>query len=301
LTICLDLEDRGVFPPEVRAQATALACSRPHEKDEPFVRWSNAEIAQKLVVLGVVLHIAASTVGRWLAAEKIKPWRFHNWQHILDPQAFLERARPVLELYNHAKEWFEQGVWIVCADEKTSIQARKRPEAPTPAIPGHPVHVSHRYERQGALHLFGAFSVVDGWVGGLCQQRKRFVDFQAFLLEVVIPEAVRRGVHTVALILDNGTTHAPKQLENWLEKQRELQKWPLTVQVFWLPTNASWLDQIEIWFSILQRKLLTPNHFESVEALAKAILAFIASRNKTAKPIQWTYTFEKLEKKLGVH
>lgn len=297
---CLGLEDQGVFPPEVRAEATALACSRPQEKGVPFARWSNAEIAKMLVALGAVIHIAASTVGRWLAAEKIKPWRFHNWQHILDPHVFLERARPVLELYNHAREWLEQGVWIVCADEKTSIQARERPEPPEPAVPGHPVHVSHRYKRQGALHLFGAFSVVDGWVGGLCRQRKRFVDFQAFVLEVVVPEALRRGVHTVALILDNCSTHAPKQLEGWLEQQRVAQGWTVSVQVFWLPTNASWLDQIEIWFSVLQRKLLTPNHFESVEALAAAIMAFIARCNKTAKPIQWTYTFEKLEKKLGV-
>jgi transposase len=278
-----------------------LACSRPCEKGEPFVRWSSAEIAQKLVALGVVVRIAASTVGRWLAQDKIKPWRFHHWQHILDPDLFLERARPILELYNNAQAWWAQGVWIVCADEKTSIQARERPKPPDPAIPGHPVHVSHRYQRRGALHLFGAFSVVDGWVGGVCRQRKRFVDFQAFLLDVVIPEAVRRGVHTVALILDNGTTHAPKQLERWLEEQRQARGWTVAVEVFWLPPNASWLDQIEIWFSILQRKLLQPNHFTSLRALTLAILAFIARHNQTAKPIQWTYTFDKLEKKLGVN
>jgi DDE superfamily endonuclease len=240
-------------------------------------------------------------VGRWLAAEKIKPWRFHNWQHILNPEVFLERAHPVLELYKHAKEWLEQGVWIVCADEKTSIQARQRQEPPVGAVPEHPVHVSHRYKRQGALHLFAAFSVVDGWVGGLCQQRKRFIDFQVFVLAVVVPEAVRRGVHTVALILDNGPTHAPKKLERWLEEECQLQGWPFNIQVFWLPANTSWLDQIEMWFSVLQCKLLTPNHFESLVALAEAISAFIARRNETAKPIQWTYTFEELENKLGVN
>jgi transposase len=234
LRICPALEDRGFFPPEVRAQATALACSRPREEGVSLARWSNAEIAQRLVALGIVVQIAVSTVGRWLAAEKIKPWRYHNWQHILDPQAFLERARPVLELYNHVKE-------------------------------------------------------------------KCFVDFQAFLLEEVIPEALRRGVHTVALILDNGSTHAPKQLQRWLEEQCQAQDGALSIQVFWLPTNASWLDQIEIWFSILQRELLQPNHFESLDALEKAVLAFMARRNETAKPIQWTYTVEKLEKKLGVN
>jgi len=301
LRIYLDQAGRGFFPPEVRAQATALACSRPREAGVPLARWSNAEIAQRLIALGVVLQIAVSTVGRWLAAEKIRPWRYHNWQHILDPHAFLERARPALELYNHAKEWLKLKVWVVCADEKTSLQARKRSRPPDPAAPGHPVHIEHRYERQGALHLFSALSVADGWVGGVCRQRKRFVDFQAFLMEVVIPEALRRGVRVVALILDNSTTHAPKQLERWLEEQCQTHGWELSIQVFWLPANASWLDQIEIWFSILQRKLLQPNHFESLAALEKAILAFIAHHNETAKPIQWTYTIDKLEQKLGIN
>jgi transposase len=285
----------------VRAQATALACSRPREEDVPLARWSNAEIARRLVDLGLVVRIAASTVGRWLAAEKLRPWRYHTWQHILDPQAFLERARPVLRLYERARELLKQGFWLVCVDEKTSIQARERTQTPDPAVPGQPVHISSRYERQGAWNLFGGLSVADGQVYGQCHLRKRFVDFQAFLLEVIIPEALRRGVHTLALILDNGTTHAPKQLERWLQEQIERHGWALSIQVYWLPKNASWLDQIEIWFSVLQRKLLQPNHFESLEVLKQAILDFIDYYNQTAKAIQWSYTVEKLEQKLGVN
>ena len=291
----------GVFPPEVKAQTTVLACSRPREKGVPFARWSNSEIARRLVALGVVVSIAASTVGRWLASEKIRPWRYHSWQHILDPQAFLERARPVLRLYEQAKSLLQKGIWVVCVDEKTSIQARKRPQTTDPAVPGHPAHVSHRYKRKGALNLFAALSVVDGKVYGTCRLRKRFVDFQAFLLGTVIPEALARGVHTLALILDNGTTHAPKQLESWLREQIEVNGWAVNIQVYWLPTNASWLDQIEIWFSILQRKLLQPNHFERLGNLRQDILDFIAYHNATAKPIQWTYTVEKLEQKLGAN
>jgi transposase len=285
----------------VRAQATALACSRPREEGVPLARWSNAEIARRLITLGVVVSMAASTVGRWLASEKIRPWRYHSWQHILDREAFLERACPVLRLYERAKALLQSGIWVVCVDEKTSIQARKRPQAPDPALPEHPVHVSHRYKRQGALHLFAALSVADGKVLGTCRRRKRFVDFQAFLLGTVIPEALARGVHTLALILDNGPTHAPKQLEGWLQAQIERHGWALDIQVYWLPTNASWLDQIEIWFSILQRKLLQPNHFERLGRLRQDILAFIAYYNQSAKPIQWSYTVEKLEKKLGTN
>ena len=163
------------------------------------------------------------------------------------------------------------------------------------------MHVAHHYQRQGALHLFGALSVADGQVYGKCRLRKRFVDCQAFLLGTVIPEALARGVHTLALILDNGSTHAPKQLEGWLQAQIQRHGWALHIQVFWLPTNASWLDQIEIWFSILQRKRLQPNHFDRLGSLRQDILAFITHHNQTAKPIQWSYTVEKLEKKLGAN
>jgi transposase len=285
----------------VRAQATGLACSRPRQKGVPLVCWSAAEIARRLITLGVVACISASTVGRWLAQERIRPWRSHTWQHILDPKAFLEGARPVLRLYEHAKTLLAAGVWVVCTDEKTSIQARKREQPTKPAGPGHPVHITPRYERKGALQLFAGLSVADGHVYGMCRNRKRFVDFQAFLLSVIIPEALRRGVHTLALILDNGPTHAPKQLEQWLAKEAQARGWSLKIQVYGLPKNASWLDQIEIWFSILQRKLLNPNDFESLQSLERAIRSFIRYCNRTAKPIQWTYTVEKLEQKLGAH
>lgn len=104
------LERRSVFPPAVRAEATALACSLPKEKGKPFSRWSLSEIAACLVALELVTHIAVSTIGRWFRAEKLKPWRYHNWQHILNPQAFLERARPVLRLYEQAGELLRQGI-----------------------------------------------------------------------------------------------------------------------------------------------------------------------------------------------
>jgi hypothetical protein len=107
-----------------------------------------------------------------------------------------------------------------------------------------------------------------------------------------VPEARRRQVHSVALILDNGTTHAPKQLEHWLHEQAVKHGWGLTFQIHWLPTNASWLDQIEIWFSILQRKLLQPNHFVSVTALEQAA-AWLTSQTWTTsgdEPTLWSDT-----------
>ncbi len=231
----------------MRAQATAVACSLPVTQEVPLARWSRTELARWVAASPQLPHISASTIGRWLKAERIRPWRYHAWQHIQNPQTFLERAVPVLRLYEQASALLREGTWLVCVDEKTSIQA-----------------------------------------------------FQAFLQEAIIPEAQRRKVQKVVLILDNGPTHAPKQLARWLEDQATVLKDELTLQVMWLPVNASWLDQIEIWFSILQRKLFQPNHFLSTAALEQAISDFIAYYNQNAKPIKWSYTVEKLERKLGM-
>jgi len=232
---------RGVFPPQVRAQVTAIACSLPCQQQVPLSRWSRAELARRVAQ---------------------------------DP------SLPRL-------------------DEKTSIQAREGEQPPRPARPGKPLLHEARYHRRGARHLFVGLSVADGEVYGTCRQRKCFVDFQAFVQQHIIPEALRRRVHTVTLILDNGTTHAPKQLEGWLREQERACDERLHFQVLWLPTNASWLDQIEIWFSVLQRKHLQPNQFANTKDLETSLSTYIAYYNQAAKPINWTYTVEKLEHKLG--
>lgn len=223
------------------------------------------------------------------------------WQHIHDPTAFLARAGPVLQLYAEATALLRSGTWLVCVDEKTSREAREAEQAPRPATRRHCRRQSPRYKRRGAQQLMAGLSVADGQVLGRCTARKRFVDLQSFITTVLVPQAQRRGMHTIALIMDNGTTQAPKQLERWLREQAAKEGWGVRFQVHWLPPNASWLDQIEIWFTILQRKLLQPNHFVSVAALEQAIADFIAGYNQTAKPIKWSYTIEKLERKLAMH
>lgn len=294
------VERRGVFPPEVRVQVTATACRLPKQEHVPLSRWSRAELARRVAQDPALPRISASTVGRWLKAERLRPWRYHAWQHIHDPVAFLQRARPVLEAYGQARALLQADTWLVSLDEKTSIQAREGEQPPRPTRPGKPMLHEARYHRRGARHLFAGLSVADGKVYGLCRQRKCFVDFQAFLQQESIPEARRRRVHTVTLILDNGTTHAPKQLDGWLREQEAAYSGQLHFQVLWLPPNASWLDQIEIWFSLLQRKHLQPTHFPSTDALETSLKEYTAYYNHTAKPINWTYTVEKLEQKLGM-
>jgi hypothetical protein len=105
------------------------------------------------------------------------------------------------------------------------------------------MHQSPRSIRQGVRHLMAGLSVADGQVYGLCTTRKRFVDFRSFVEEVLLPEALRRQVKTLILILDNGTTHAPKQLTHCLEEQAEAYSCHLSIQVACLPTDASWLEE----------------------------------------------------------
>lgn len=294
-------ERPGVFPPEVRAQVTAMACTLPCTQDVPLARWSRVELARHIAGACPALTVSPSTIGRWLTAERIRPWRYRSWQHIHDPTAFLVRARPILRFYAAAAKLLREGTWVVCVDEKTSIQARTAEHGPQPATAGHAARQSPRYLRRGARQLFAGLSVADGQVMGRCYARKRFAEFQQFIQDVVVPAARQRRVHTVHLILDNGSTHVPARLEQWLRTQSRQQGWRVCFVVAWLPVNASWLDQIEIWFSILQRKLLQPSHFTSTADLEQAITAFIDRYNTTAKPIRWTYTVAKLEQKLGTH
>jgi len=245
----------------VRAQATAVACSLPQTQEVPLARWSRGELARWVAAAPQLPNISASTIGRWLKTEHIRPWRYHPWQHIHNPQMFLERARPVLQLYERASTLLREGSWLVCVDEKTSIQAREAEQAPRAAIPKHVAHQSPRYHRRGMRHLMAGLSVADGLVYGQCTTRKRFIDFRAFLEQVIIPEALRRKVQAVILILDNGPTHAPKQLARWLEEQALALNNTLSIRVAWLPVNASWLDQIEIWCAHFATQTLATKPF----------------------------------------
>ena len=123
---------------------------------------------------------------------------------------FLQRARPVLRLYEHAQSLLQEDIWVICVDEKTSIQVREAEQAPRAAIRKHPVYQSPRYHRQGALHLMAALRVANGVVYGQCSLRKRFLDFAAFLQTVLITEALRRQVHTVASSSTMGPPMPPR-------------------------------------------------------------------------------------------
>lgn len=284
---------RAFFPSTVRAQLTALACTLPQESGRPLSRWSSTELVQAAKEHGIVSTISASTIRSWLRPDKIKPWQYHTWQQPTDPR-FLEKATVVLLLYEQAHRLSRRGEVVVCADEKTCIQALQATGGVTAAAAEKPVRVGARYKRLGILNLFTALLVHKGETLARCFEHKRFVDFQVFC-RMLFGSLWCQDITVLHLILDSGPTHAPKQLEPWIRTLRL----PFQVKVHWLPTHASWLDQVELVFSPLQRKVLTPRHVESLAELEHRIMAYFAERNKQPTPIRWSYTVTQLERRFA--
>jgi transposase len=284
---------RRTFTALQRAQVVALACSAPRQYGKPWQRWSGEKLARVAIEQQIVDRIAPSTIRTWLRQDKIKPWRYHSWQHSTDPQ-FVEKAVPVLDLYEHAPRLAAHGELTICVDEKTSIQARQRVTSTKAAAPGEVMQVADRYKRMGAVQLFCALAVASGLTFTQTRLTKKFADFKAFLTDL-FQSALCTGITVLHLILDNGPTHAPKQLATWLASL-ELS---FEVRVYWLPTYASWLDQVEIIFSKVQRDVLTPSDFASTIALERTLQAYFADLNEHPKPIEWTYTKTKLFVKFG--
>lgn len=226
----------------------------------------------------MVDQIAPQTVQRILAHHKLKPWRHHLWLSPKVPRdaAFAAQVQALVTLYTRPL-----GVWerVLCVDEKTSLQPRTR-QAPTlVAQPGQPVRVEHEYARKGALNLFAGFDTRTGKVYATTAERKRQAEFIAFLEHVereMAPDITRMHV-----VLDNLRMHKGKHVQAWLTKH------PRFVFVF-PPVHCSWMNQVEQWFSILQRKRLRIADFADKQHLAERLMAFVAEWNEHAHPFQWS-------------
>ena len=197
----------------------------------------------------------------------------------------------MLRLYEQARALVEQRTMVVCADEKTCIQALQVTGGVLAASAGKPLRVGARYKRQGTLNLFTALLVHTGETLARCFERKRFVDFQEFC-RMLFGSLWCQRITVLHLILDNGPTHARKQIKPWIRSLRL----PFNVRIHWLPINASWLDQVELIFSTLQRHVLTPRHFADRAELEERMLRYLAERNRHPIPIAWSYTTAKLRK-----
>ena len=265
-------------------QVKALACEIPARLGIPLSRFSTSELAREAVARGITASISGATVWRWLSVDALKPWQHRSWIFPRDPE-FEVKAGPVLDLYQGQWEGrpLRPDEYVVSADEKTSLQARIRLHPTEPAAPGQAMRVENEYKRGGALAYLAAWDVRRAKVFGRCEQTTGIEPFGR-LIEQVMTQEPYASAHRVFWILDNGSSHRGKAAVKRLEAA-----WP-TLKVVHLPVHASWLNQIEIYFSIIQRKVLTPNDFASLAAVEERLLAFETRFGEVAQPFEWKFT-----------
>jgi hypothetical protein len=268
----------------VVVQVKALACELPATLGLPLSRLSVADVAQQARQSGLVAAISDSTVWRWLNVDAIRPWQHRCWIFPRDAQ-FAVKAGRILDLYQ--RRWqgklLRDDEFVLSTDEKTSIQARARSHPTLPPQPGVAMRVEHEYRRCGAWAYLAALDVHRAKVFGRCERKTGIAPFER-LVDQVMQQAPYNQARRVFWIMDNGSSHRGAQCVTRLQE-----KFPRLVPVHG-PVHASWLNQIEIYFSIVQRKVLTPNDFPSLAAVEERLLAFQTQYEAIAQPFEWTFT-----------
>ena len=239
---------------------------------DPASHWSHSQLAQALSDIG----ISASQIGRILADLDIKPHRVRGWITRPNDPTFWERAADVCGLYLVPPT----GALVLSVDEKTGIGARSRTRPATRPAPGRPSRQEHEYVRHGTATLLAALDVHRGGVVQAADvDRNTAANFIAFLDDLDACVSADLQVH---LVLDNGASHIANATRWWFVDHSRF-------HAHYTPTHASWLNQVELFFSILARRLLKRGEFASVEDLVAKVMAFIADYNRTATPFRWTY------------
>jgi DDE superfamily endonuclease len=262
----------------------AIACELPHRFGVPLSRWSVAELGAHVRTCGLTASVSDTTIWRWLNEDAIRPWQHRCWIFPRDAD-FEAKAGRILDLYQRIWKGRKLGAneFVLSADEKTSIQARCRKARSLPPRPRRPMKIEHEYKRLGAWAYLAALDVHRAKLFGRCESKTGIAAFDR-LVDQVMKQRPYRQARRVFWIVDNGSAH------RGLPAVRRLQtKYPNLVLVHG-PVHASWLNQIEIYFSIVQRKILTPNDFRSLQQLAQRLLAFERHYQTIAKPFQWRFT-----------
>jgi transposase len=296
--------DHRLFPPEDRHQVLVLATQKPADLGLAPSHRSLDDLAYHILKDAHYRDMSRSTVQRTLAEAELKPHRCRYWLHSDDPD-FEAKALAICRLYLDAPRLYRQGELVVCVDEKTGIQALQRLHPTKPAAPGQPELQEFEYIRRGTRCLLATLVVPTGQVIGSVTEQRGTWDFVRHLRDVVeqFPNITR--FHWV---VDNLNTHYTFALCQYLGKlsgvwdnRPKLRTGPqrrafLTDPshkhvVYYTPKHGSWLNQIEIWFSVLTRRVLRRGEVRSVDELARKILAYIAYYDKhQAHPYAWTYT-----------
>jgi transposase len=262
------------FDHGTRLKVIEIACRKP----EKITHWSTRELARK-VNKELSVDISHMTVQRILSASDLKPHQVEMWVNSRDPD-FETKMIDIVGLYLNPPE----NALVLSVDEKTSIQALGRKSPPEPMEPGKPERVDHEYVRHGTKSLMAALLVHKGEVMGKCYDRHRHQEFLDFLKHIET-SFYEKELH---LIVDNFSSHKHEKVKEYLKKKKD------RIFLHFTPTHASWLNQIELWFSILSRKLLKRGIFNSKKELVDSIMKFIKQYNREAKPFRWTYKGEPL-------
>ena len=269
---------------EVRAAVVALACQLPAVTGVPLAHWTGPELAAELAARGLASPMSASSVLRILAEHPVKPWQYQSWIYPRDPD-FEAKAKVIVDLYQgfYQGEPLGAGDRILSFDAKPQINARSRLHPTLPAAPGRPVRYEHEYKRKGSLALLAGLDVHTGQVFAstpLTTGIKPFMD----LAGQVMARPEYKNAPRVFVIVDNGSDHRGQAAISRLARA-----YPNAIMIH-TPVHASWLNQIEIFFSVIQKKVVTPNDFASLGELSATLLGFVDRYNQTARPFSWKFT-----------
>lgn len=305
----------ATISPEQQTKLFAKACENPQESDRPIARWTAAELADEMVATNTISKISSRWVSQLLARAAIRPHRIAYWLFSSDKEKdpnFDQRVGQVCQAYLNAIADYEtKGIHTICMDEMTEIQALERIAPDRLPIAGHSTKREYEYRRHGTTGLFGNLHVATGKIWCPLLRETRTEEDMLENLDNVL--GVDPGAQ-FRLVMDNLNTHASESLVRYIaeciEYKDDLGKKGkrgilrsvksrvkfLTdrthrIQFLYMPRHCSWLNQIEIWFGTLQRKVTSAMSFTSVENLLQKIQRFICYDNASmAKPYRWTYT-----------
>ena len=305
----------GKFTAEQVTQILAVACEEPEQSGRPVDRWTHRELADEVIHRKIVPSISISQVGRYLAQAELQPHRSKYWLNTKekDPEVFQRQVETVCQTYLQAPDlYFQENTHTVSVDEMPGIQALQRIAKTIPMQPGQPVRIEFEYKRHGTLCLTGNWDVVLGqMIAPTIGTTRTEEDFARHIHNTVATDPAASWV----FVVDNLNTHCSESLvryvarlekidENTLGKkgkcgvlksmasrQAFLAKRSHRIRFVYLPKHTSWLNQIEIVFGIVGRRVVRRGNFKSLAALKERLLDFIDYFNRTfAKPFRWTYT-----------